>query len=169
MGSIRIYVKSHDGGFLLSPACRHAGRIPLPFAGTPAGSPRQRTPRGSNYPTIALHDRPLPHTQDHPEGGDTVPNGYLRRIRATSPRPHVSSLPHQPWDVHTQAFPSMSWPLVVGGSDWIMKCICEALMAFVQRGRVSGSPERAFYVTNTVDGRCRGTHWISVAISMHWD
>ena len=82
---------------------------------------------------------------------------------------HVSSLPHQPWDVHTQAFPSMSWPLVVGESDWIMKCICEALMAFVQRGRVSGSPERAFYVTDTVDGRCRGTHWISVAISMHWD
>ena len=82
---------------------------------------------------------------------------------------HVSSLPHQPSDPHSQVFPSMSWPLTVGGSDWILRRIAETLRAFVRRDRVSGSPERAFFVTNTVDGRCRGTHWISVAISMHWD
>ena len=82
---------------------------------------------------------------------------------------HVFSLPHQPWDSHSQAFPSMSWPLRIGPLDWVARGIGEALMAYVRRGRVDGDPERAFFVTNTTWSGHSGSHWISVAISMHYD
>ena len=82
---------------------------------------------------------------------------------------HVLALPRTPWDISSQAFPSMQWPLVVGASDWVTKEICDTLWAYIQRGRVSGPPEIAFFVTNTQDSRSRGSHWISVAISMCYD
>ena len=82
---------------------------------------------------------------------------------------HVFSLPRQPWDSSSQAFPSMSWPLRVGSLDWVACGISEALMSYVGRGRVVGDPERAFFVTNTQWSGQRGSHWISVALSMHYD
>ena len=82
---------------------------------------------------------------------------------------HVFSLPHQPWDSNSQAFPSMSWPLRIGSLDWVARGIGEALMVYVRRGRVDGDPERAFFVTNTTWSGHSGSHWISVAISMHYD
>ena len=82
---------------------------------------------------------------------------------------HVLSVPHQPWDPSSQAFPSMSWPLLIGACDWVSRQMAERVMQYTQRGRVSGSPERAFFVTNTQDSRGRGMHWISVAISLSWD
>ena len=82
---------------------------------------------------------------------------------------HVLSLPRQSWDIHSQAFPSMSWPLLAGACDWVSRRMVEKVMQYTQRGRVSESPERAFFVTNTQDSRSRGMHWISVAISLSWD
>ena len=63
----------------------------------------------------------------------------------------------------------MSWPLRVGSLDWVACGISEALMSYVGRGRVVGDPERAFFVTNTQWSGQRGSHWISVALSMHYD
>ena len=43
------------------------------------------------------------------------------------------------------------------------------LMAYVGRGHVDRDPERAFFVTNTHWSGQRASHWISVALSMHYD
>jgi hypothetical protein len=82
---------------------------------------------------------------------------------------HVFSLPHQPWDSSSQAFPAMEWPLRVGALDWIARGIGEALMAHVGRGRVLGAPMREFFVTNTHWSGDEGSHWISVALSMYYE
>jgi hypothetical protein len=63
----------------------------------------------------------------------------------------------------------MSWPLRVGSLDWVARGISEALMAYVVQNDVGGDSERAFFVTNTQWSGQSGSHWISVAISMHYD
>ena len=64
-------------------------------------------------------------------------------------------------------YPCRRWPLTVGSLDWIALKLSEALMEFVALGPTA-EPSRAFFITNTDDCRRRGTHWISVAISMRW-
>ena len=64
--------------------------------------------------------------------------------------------------------PCMLWPLTIGSRDWFACKLSEALMAFVALGRAA-EPSRAFFITNTEDCRRRGSHWISVAISMRWN
>ena len=70
-------------------------------------------------------------------------------------------------DNNVDIYPCMRWPLTVGSRDWIALKLAEALMEYVALGRTT-EPSRAFFVTNTEDCSHRGTHWISVAISMRW-
>jgi hypothetical protein len=94
---------------------------------------------------------------------------------------HVFNLPHQPWDNSSQAFPSMSWPLVVGSLDWVARGISTTLMEYATRAthmtratrRVEGVAqpmelERAFFVTNTQWSGLNGVHWIAIAISLKY-
>ena len=64
-------------------------------------------------------------------------------------------------------YPCCDWPLTVGSLDWVGLQISETLMGYV-RNSSRGRPQKSYYVTNTQDCRGNGSHWIAVAIAMHW-
>ena len=155
----------------LSPRVRHracnAGAWPQQRESTRASSvcrATSTTSRGGSVPPANLSRRPSPVPSVASTSRETTVY-MLAQLFHT----HVFSLPRQPWDSSSQAFPSMSWPLRVGSLDWVACGISESLMSYVGRGRVVGDPERAFFVTNTQWSGQRGSHWISVALSMHYD
>ena len=71
-------------------------------------------------------------------------------------------------DQANEAYPCMQWPLIAGSLDWVARSLAERLMSYVGRSD-DHEPSRAFFITNNQDCRQRGSHWISLAISMRWD